>query len=294
MPRKYIKTPGKRTYRNYAPENVEKAADAVRTEQLSIRQASKKFGVTYGTIFSKKNGLHTSKNGGQTMLSEAVEKDLTETIAGEWVFPLTKDDIQLLVRDYMEIHDIAKSSPSSPGKDWCYDSKEVVIRKGQNHADNILDPSKTSYSVMFAGAADGFVLPPYVVYATVHLYDTWADGGPKGTRYNRSKSGWFDKTIFEDWFFSMTLPYFQNLDNNLPKVIIGDNVASYLSYKVMKSCLENNIRFAFPPPNATHICQPLDVAYFRPLKQAWRTLGRSRIKDRFPSIFFRIYLRKHY
>ena len=27
-----------------------------------------------------------------------------------------------------------------------------------------------------------------------------AEGGPSGTRYNRSKSGWFDGVIFDDWF----------------------------------------------------------------------------------------------
>ncbi|XP_055531382.1 uncharacterized protein LOC129722145 isoform X2 [Wyeomyia smithii] len=137
------------------------------------------------------------------MLSEGVENDLTETIkiAGEWGFPLTKNNIQSLVRYHMESQNIAKIKPNSP--------------------------------VMFAAAADGFVLPPYIVYASVHLYSTWTEGGPKGTRYNRSKSGWFDKVIFEDWFTSMALPYFMNLDNDLPKVIIGDNVASHLSYKVM-------------------------------------------------------------
>lgn len=40
---------------------------------------------------------------------------------------------------------------------------------------------------------------------------------------------------------------------------------------MIKGCLENNIRLVFLPPNATHLCQPLDVAYFRPLKSAWRT-----------------------
>ena len=35
-------------------------------------------------------------------------------------------------------------------------------------------------------------------------------------------------------------------------------------------CLESNITFAFLPKNSTHMCQPLDVAYFRPFKIAWR------------------------
>ncbi|XP_062541335.1 uncharacterized protein LOC134209364 [Armigeres subalbatus] len=172
------------------------------------------------------------------------------------------------------------------------ESKTVVVRKGQRHAENILDHSKSSFSVMFAGAANGAVLPPYIVYAALHLYPTWTEGGPKGARYNRTKSGWFDTMVFEDWFHTIAFPYFKSLKNDDPKVIIGDNVASHLSFKVFKSCLDNNIRFAFLPPNATHICQPLDVAFFRPLKKSWRqTLEdwkkRSRgsvPKHRFPGL----------
>lgn len=69
------------------------------------------------------------------------------------------------------------------------ESKKVVVRRGQKHVENVLDHSKTSYSVMFAGSANGKVLPAYVVYAALHLYPTWTMGGPKKCRYNRTKSG---------------------------------------------------------------------------------------------------------
>lgn len=69
------------------------------------------------------------------------------------------------------------------------ESKKVVVRRGQKHVENVLDHSKTSYSVMFAGSATGKILPAYVVYAALHLYPTWTLGGPKGCRYNRTKSG---------------------------------------------------------------------------------------------------------
>lgn len=59
------------------------------------------------------------------------------------------------------------------------------------------------------------------------------------------------------------------MKNDLPRVIIGDNVASHLSQKVIQSCLGNNIRLVFLPPNARHLCQPLDVTLFRPLKTVW-------------------------
>lgn len=79
--------------------------------------------------------------------------------------------------------------------------KKVIVRRGIKHAECIKDTSKSSTSVMFSGTASGVILPVYVVYKADHLYDSWTQDGPKGARYNRSKSGWFDTTLFEDWFF---------------------------------------------------------------------------------------------
>ena len=52
--------------------------------------------------------------------------------------------------------------------------------------------------------------------------------------------------------------------------IKGDNLSAHLSFEVIKMCEENNIVFCFLPDNSTHILQPLDVAFFHPLKVAWR------------------------
>lgn len=50
---------------------------------------------------------------------------------------------------------------------------------------------------------------------------------------------------------------------------MGDNLSSHLSSNVTKKFLESNIKFILSPANSSHICQPLEVSYFRPLK-AWR------------------------
>lgn len=123
---------------------------------------------------------------------------------------------------------------------------------------------------MFSGTASGFALPPYIVYTADNLYNTWMEGGPKGTRYNRSKSGWFEGNIFEDWFEAIALPYLKSLGDG-PKAIIGDNLASHISANIVKLCTENNIRFILLPPNSTHLCQPLDLAFLARLSQ----LGES-------------------
>lgn len=151
----------------------------------------------------------------------------------------------------------------------------VIVRRGAKHAERILDSTKTSTSVMFAGTASGILLPPFVVYKSKFLYDTWTTGGPPNTVYGCSKSGWFDNELFEKWFFNVALPHFKKHDDKecqTPKVLIGDNLASHLSMRVLQACKEYNIRFVFLPPNSTHICQPLDVAFFHPLKIKWRNV----------------------
>lgn len=146
--------------------------------------------------------------------------------------------------------------------------KQVIMKRGTKYPERIMNSTKSSTSLMYAGCADGALLPPYVVYKATNMYDTWTVGGPAGARYNRSKSGWFDLQCFSDWFESLALPHLKKLPGR--KVLIGDNLSSHLSAEVIKMCEENNISFCFLPPNSTHLVQPLDVAFFRPMKTAWR------------------------
>jgi hypothetical protein len=76
---------------------------------------------------------------------------------------------------------------------------------------------------MFCGSAAGQLLPVYVLYKAGNMYPSWAVGGPKGTIYNSSPSGWFDMFIFEDWFTKLFLPAVRRLPGK--KLLIGDNLA---------------------------------------------------------------------
>lgn len=169
---------------------------------------------------------------------------------------------------------------------------KIIARRGSRHPEKIIDHSRASISVMFTGSASGHLLPPYVVYRAQNLYTSWTENGPVGTRYNKSKNSWFNMSIFEDYFTSLVLPYFKKFDQNLPKVMIGDNLASHISVPVIEECKRHNIRFVLLPPNSTHLCQPLDVAFFRPLKikwsetlRDWKSTNRGTIpKDHFPRL----------
>ncbi|KAJ8967062.1 hypothetical protein NQ314_003122 [Rhamnusium bicolor] len=75
----------------------------------------------------------------------------------------------------------------------------------------------------------------------LNLYDSWAIGGPVGTRYNWSKSGWFEATVFEDWFEFLLLPRLKKLEGT--KVVIGDNLTSHLSVHVLDPCNKHQVKF---------------------------------------------------
>lgn len=83
-------------------------------------------------------------------------------------------------------------------------------------------------------------------------------------------SGWFDHICFYDWFESVALPYCKRLTGKV--VMIGDNLSSHFNNNILKECERHNISFVCLPANATHLLQPLDVAYFRPMKTKWRAI----------------------
>lgn len=151
-----------------------------------------------------------------------------------------------------------------PGK------RKVITKRGVKYPEKVMNHSKSSTSLMVAAAADGTLLPFYVVYKAQHLYDTWTEHGPEHCRYNRTSSGWFDAITFEDWVQTVAIPYFDKKEGK--KILIGDNLSSHLSINLIKDCKIKNIHFVFLPANSTHITQPLDVAFFRPTKVSWHDI----------------------
>lgn len=148
--------------------------------------------------------------------------------------------------------------------------KKVIVKRGTKYPEKIINSSKSSISLMFSGSATGEFLPPYVVYKAAHLWNTWTENGPAGCRYSVTPSGWFESNTFEDWFESILLPRLKKLEGK--KVVICDNLSSHLSVRILKLCQENNVSFVCIPANSTHITQPLDVTFFRPMKEAWRKI----------------------
>lgn len=59
-------------------------------------------------------------------------------------------------------------------------------------------------------------------------------------------------------------PHIQNVPK--PVVLFLDNHSSHVSLQLSEFCQEKGIILVALPPNSTHILQPLDVSFFKPLK----------------------------
>lgn len=143
----------------------------------------------------------------------------------------------------------------------------------------MIDVSKSSPSLIL------LLLPPYILYKAKKVYEGWTEGGFPNTRYNTTAE------TFEDWFLTIALPYFNSLEGS--QVMLGDNICSHLTVNV---CENNKIKFVLHPPNSTDLLQPLDVAYFRRLKYAWKkTLEDWKLKNRgvLPKAFSQTFKRNY-
>lgn len=77
----------------------------------------------------------------------------------------------------------------------------MLARKGAREVHEVAGGSGREYfTVLGTASADGTKLPPYILYKGVNIYKRWTVGGPAGTLYGVSKSGWMESDNFLEWF----------------------------------------------------------------------------------------------
>ena len=123
MPRVYKTKPGSRSYpSSYTADRLDKALCMVASGKMSILKASKKFSISYGTLYNKSHALHMKKVGGQYRLSDNAERTLVNTInhLANWKVPMDSFDVRLLVKGYLDkqgVHD-RRFVNNFPAIDW--------------------------------------------------------------------------------------------------------------------------------------------------------------------------------
>ena len=121
--------------------------------------------------------------------------------------------------------------------------------------------------MLACSCANGYVIPPFVIFDRKTLSPELTNGEIPGTLYGLSANGWIDMELFSAWFFNHFLKY-------VPKyrliLLLLDGHASHYCPKVIRMAAKEKVIIFTLPPNTTHLTQPLDRACFSPLKVNWR------------------------
>ncbi|KAK3909462.1 Jerky protein homolog-like [Frankliniella fusca] len=254
MVRSYVMPVGSRKHCDYSKEKLEEALDKIKTGQLTQRQVARTFNIPRSTLKNNLKGLH-SKSAGKPNILNSGRRELSPDIIKKY-FNCSEKELQDVPSENIWNYD-ETNLVDDPGR------KKVLVKRVCKYPERVKNSSKAANSVMFCGNA--------MVYKAENMWDSWTKGGWPHSRYNRSKTGWFDAHSFQDWFFSLTLPRLKKQAGK--KAFLGDNLSSHLSLRVIQACntvknIFHNIAF-LPLP---HLTQPLDVSFFRPMKAAWRSI----------------------
>ena len=150
---------------------------------------------------------------------------------------------------------------------------KVLAKKGSKEVHETSGGSgRDYYTVLGAGAADGTRLPPFILYKGCHLYLRWTNGGPAGTVYGVSDSGWMEGNNFHSWFEKLFLPSVAHLLTTGPVVLFVDGHHSHLSLQLIKLAKSKGVHLFCLPPHVTHIMQPMDVGVYGPVKKTWKVI----------------------
>ena len=176
---------------------------------------------------------------------------------------------------------------------------KLLAQRGSRTVHEIGGNSGHQYiTVLCGGCASGERLPPFILYKGKNIYKRWIEGGPAGTLYGVTDSGWMDAPNYLSWFTKLFLPAVAHLTKTAPVFLIQDGHHSHISLELIRRARDNNIVILCLPPNTTHLLQPFDIAVFAPIKKEWKKIlkqykletKRQKVsKEVFPSLLGKLW-----
>ncbi|XP_023246738.1 uncharacterized protein LOC111643340 [Copidosoma floridanum] len=179
--------------------------------------------------------------------------------------------------DYLKSKNLLNMSPSSIFN--CDETSiilnpsvnKVLTEKGARSVYNIVSSEKECLTVLFMYSASGVRAPPMVMYSYKGSIPTKViKNTPSGWGLGISDNGWMTTESFYEYITNVFYPWLLEESIEFPVVIYLDGHSSHMTLPLVFFCRENKIELIALHPNSTHITQPLDIAYFHPLKQTWK------------------------
>jgi hypothetical protein len=88
----------------------------------------------------------------------------------------------------------------------------------------------------------------------------------KEWHWTNNSKGWTCDSIGLEWLTRVFDPNTRGKAAGKQRALICDGHGSHVQPEVLRFCIDNNISLLLMPPHSSHLCQPLDVSVFSPLK----------------------------
>lgn len=190
------------------------------------------------------------------------------------ILAFNKAEVDRFFNNLMEVTDRYKFTPArifnvdETGISTVQKPPSIIGPKGQKQLGTATSLERgRNITVCCAMSATGIFIPPMFIYPGVRMSPGLSRGGPAGSIYACSKSGWMNEELFLRWlrhFAENTQTSVQN-----PTLLLMDNHSSHTSLMCYNFCKDNGIVVVSFPPHTSHRLQPLDVAFYGPLKSAY-------------------------
>src|SRR5271156_6630226 len=148
-------------------------------------------------------------------------------------------------------------------------AKVIIGAETTNKEAFVLQPGKREWVTAIETInSTGWHLPPYIIFKGTHKRVAWFEDDPT-VRFQCSDNGWTTDKITLDWLQRHFIPLTRTRTVGRYRLLILDGHGSHLTPEFDTACLENDIISICMPAHSSHLCQPLDVSIFSPLKKAY-------------------------
>ncbi|EED19603.1 pogo transposable element, putative [Talaromyces stipitatus ATCC 10500] len=148
-------------------------------------------------------------------------------------------------------------------------AKVIIGAETTNKEAFVLQPGKREWvTAIEAVNSTGWHLPPYIIFKGKHKRMAWFEDDPT-VRFQCSDNGWTTDKITLDWLQKHFIPLTRTRTVGRYRLLILDGHGSHPTPEFDATCIENNIISLCMPAHTSHLCQPLDVSIFSPLKKSY-------------------------
>ena len=155
---------------------------------------------------------------------------------------------------------------------------------------------KENMTVSVGVSASVIQVPSFAVYKYIRLPTAAKFASPPGWAVGATESGWMTAKAFFEYYANSFIPWLKKRNTKFPIIVFFDGHKSHISLPLSELCRENGIILVCLIAQATHILQPLDVAFIKALKEFWKTElhlfklgnGRDLSKEEIPTLVQKI------